>query len=210
MNEAAGGTDQHGRARARVTSSTPGRVRLRLRRPERHQDMMRSIRHNLRQRMDGADVEVNPRTGSVLVHYDQRACSHADVLSALRDVGLVIEDVAQGLGEEVPSLQGPGRTTTSEGIIEALTDLDRQLSAMTGRSVDLKLAIPLLLGGLGVVQLARSGFGLGDVPAYVLLWYAFDSFWKFHREPAAPLPNAQSAQAADGRQTTRVEPSVAR
>jgi Heavy metal associated domain 2 len=207
MSDAAGSTEQHGRARARVTSSTPGRVRVRLRRPERHQHLLRAIGHDVRQRLNGADVEVNPRTGSVLVEYDQRARSHADVLSALHDLGLVIEDVAHGLGEDVPRLEGPGRTTTSQGIIETLTDLDRQLSALTGRSVDLKLAVPLLLGGLGAVQLARNGVGLGDVPAYVLLWYAFDSFWKFHREPAAPLPDPR---AANGQQPKQVEASVAR
>lgn len=45
----------------------------------------------------------------------------------------------------------------------------------------LKLLFPLALAGVGLRQWVTQGLGLAQVPAYVLLWYAFDSFWKFHR-----------------------------
>jgi hypothetical protein len=42
-----------------------------------------------------------------------------------------------------------------------------------------------------VWQLATRGLGMTEVPAYVLLWYAFDSFWKFHRQPSSTQNGAE-------------------
>jgi hypothetical protein len=141
--------------------------------------------HAVRERLDDAfgpgHAEVNPSTGSVLVHYDRHARSFADVVSILRDVGVLVEDTARSV-LDLPEA-GVGRSTTSIRVIDAMTDLDRQLSRLTGRTVDLKLLFPMTLGGVGLWRAATNGLGLTEVPAYVLLWYAFDSFWKFHREP---------------------------
>jgi hypothetical protein len=120
------------------------------------------------------------------------------VLRALRDGGVLVEETARGVGLELPG--GVGSSTTSARIVDTVTDLDRQLSLLTGRRVDLKLLFPLALGGVGLWRAARSGLGLAEVPAYVLLWYAFDSFWKFHREPARPAagsPNGRPASDAN-------------
>jgi hypothetical protein len=133
----------------------------------------------------------------VLVHYDRQTRSSADMLSILRDVGVLVEDTARGLGLELAEA-GAGSSTTSVRIVDALTDLDRQLSLLTGRTVDLKLLFPMALGGVGLWRAATSGLGLTEVPAYVLLWYAFDSFWKFHREPPQPTagsPNGRKPPA---------------
>jgi hypothetical protein len=119
-------------------------------------------------------------------------------MNILRDLGVLVEEVV-----ELPE-SGPGSSATSTRIVNAVTDLDRQLSALTGRRVDLKLLFPLTLAGVGLWRAATSGLGLGEVPAYVLLWYAFDSFWKFHREPPQ-----QTASPPDGRNpadTARQEP----
>jgi hypothetical protein len=116
------------------------------------------------------------------VHYDHQAHSSSDILLLLRDVGLLVEETARGLGEDLP--EGvPGHSTTSTSIVDTLTDLDRRVAALTGHQVDLKLLFPVALGGLGAWQLVKRGFGFSEVPAYVLLWFAFDSFWKFHRRP---------------------------
>jgi hypothetical protein len=151
----------------------------------------------LRDHLDGAlgpgHVEVSSTTGSVLVRYDQRSQSKADIVSILRDVGVVIEETARGVGLEVP---GQDASTTSMRIVNALSDLDRQLSVLTGQKIDLKLLFPLTLGGLGLWRAATAGLGLNNVPAYVMLWYAFDSFWKFHKDTAPPSNDGRNGQAA--------------
>ena len=189
-------------AHGHVTSRTPGRLRVRVHHPQHHQHTLGRAQAHLRGQAGIGQVETNSHTGSVLVHYDPRSRSPEDVLAALRDAGLLIEDVAKGVGEDVPET-GPGRSTTSESVVDVVTDLDRQLSALTGRKVDLKLLFPATLGGIGLWQAVTRGIGLADVPAYVLLWYAFDSFWKFHREPphgtrSEPAERANGHHAAPG------------
>ena len=135
-------------------------------------------------------AEVNASTGSILVRYDRHCHASADVLAVLRDVGMVVEETAGSIGLELPET-GMGASTTSVRIMDAMTDLDRQALLLTGHTVDLKLLFPLALGGLGLWRAATSELSLTEVPAYVLLWYAFDAFWKFHRE--TPQPTATSA-----------------
>lgn len=130
-----------------------------------------------------------------MVRYDRHATPHEALVGALGDVGVILRDVVDDVGgEELPS-GGPGRSTSSVTLVDAVSDLDRRLSELTGRQIDLKLLFPLSLGVLGLRQVLTSGWGLTEVPAYVMLWYAFDSFWKFHREPPGPV--AAGAASAD-------------
>jgi hypothetical protein len=142
---------------------------------------MRTVRERLDDAFGSGQTEVNPTTGSVLVRYDRHTRSSADVVRILRDVGVLVEETARDV-LDLPEA-GVGRSTTSVRLIDTMTDLDRQLSQLTGRRLDLKLLFPMALGGVGLWRVASNGLGLTEVPAYVLLWYAFDSFWKFHREP---------------------------
>ncbi|MBV9897428.1 MAG: hypothetical protein JO020_24985 [Chloroflexi bacterium] len=165
--------------RARVTSHSPGRLRVRLARGADQPHVLQSVKRHMEDRVGVGRVEVSHTTNSVLVHYDRHRHSFDDVLAMLRDVGVVVSQTAKALSEEDLG-PAPETSTTSAGIVSAVSDLDRRLAQMTGYQVDLRTIFPLTLGALGVLQLARRGVGLGDVPAYVLIWYAFDSFWKFH------------------------------
>jgi hypothetical protein len=68
-------------------------------------------------------------------------------------------------------------------VVDTVNDLDQRLSRLTGRKVDLKLLFPVALGAIGVRSAIANGVGLTEVPAYILIWYAFDAFWKFHQRP---------------------------
>jgi hypothetical protein len=168
-------------AQGRVASHTPGRLRVRIKRNRQQPEQLQTVKRVLEQHLGHGRVQVSDTTHSVLVNYDRHVHSSNDMMSLLRDVGVIVTETARALGEDVPDVAG-GRSTTSESIVAALSDLDQRLSRWTGRQLDLKLLFPLTLGGIGVLQLARRGLGLSDVPAYVLLWYAFDSFWKFHSQ----------------------------
>ncbi len=167
---------------ARVASHTPGRLRLRLDRGRRGRELLHEAGHRLEGREGVRRVEGNSTTGSLLLHYDPGQLNHDQLLAILRDAGVIVQDILEACESGLPAA---GKSTTATTITEALSDLDKRLSMVTGRRVDLKLIFPATLGALGLRQILTQGLGLNQVPAYVLLWYAFDSFWKFHtgRQP---------------------------
>jgi hypothetical protein len=182
-------------AHGHVASHTPGRVRVRVRNPHRHPEILHTVREQLEHKPGIDHVEVNAHSGSVLVHYDHHTSSMDDVLGCLRDVGVLVGSVAGA--DELPDVGGDedaGHSSTAAGVVGTINDLDQRLSKLTGRKVDLKLLFPVALGAIGLQSALRSGIGFSEVPAYILIWYAFDSFWKFHS--AAP------ARAAGGETTT--------
>jgi hypothetical protein len=171
---------------AQIVSDTPGRLRVRLLEERRHQQFMQEIEARAARHDGVSRVRTNAGTGSVTISYDPTRQRLEEVLAMLADLGVVAQSV---MTEEPPQIAPRGASTTAETILDALDDLDRRLSELTGRKVDLKLAFPLSLGALGVYQLVRNGLQLDRVPAYVLLWYAFDSFYKLHvnTRPTTPL-----------------------
>ena len=166
-------------ARGHIASDVPGRLRVRLRHPRPAERHMRRVRVHLSQQSGVSTVVTNSTTGSITVTYNRHERSAEDVLAMLRDVGVIAERTAEALGEPGPHM---GPSTTAEGIQAALNDLDVRISQVSGRRVDLKLLFPLGLGALGFRQLLVAGLGIQQVPAYMLLWYAFDAFWKLHHQ----------------------------
>jgi copper chaperone CopZ len=153
---------------------------------------MERVRAHLQAQPGVRDVRTNPAAGSITVQYDPRARTGAEVLAMLADVGLIVREVLAAADDGLP---GAGHSRASQALIGALTDLDRRLSRTTGRRIDLKLLFPAALGVLGVRQVLAEGLGLTQVPGYVLLWYAFDAFYKLH---AAPAVEATASGAAAG------------
>ena len=175
---------------ATIVSDTAGRLRVRLRRSRRHPQDMATIRDRVCARSGIDGVDINPTTGSVTVSYDHTRRTRDDVVAMLKDVGVVFGEIS-GAGDTLSGVlsagkEGGGRSTTAQGIVGAVDDLDRRLSALTGRTLDLKLLFPAALGAFGLIKIARDGLQFGDIPGYVLLWYAFDSFYKLHVEPTRP------------------------
>src|SRR5262249_37441456 len=76
----------------------------------------------------------------------------------------------------------------------------RCFSRARGRTVDLKLLFRVALGAVGLRQFFTAGLGIAEVPAYVLLWYAFDAFYKLHQAPA--VESTESRRAPEARAAT--------
>jgi hypothetical protein len=155
----------------RIISATPGRLRVRVDRRFRGADLMHRVNNRLEGQSGVDAVTTSATTGSVLVHYDRRDHSTDDILALLRDAGFIVLGVTTG---EIPP--EPGNSEAATSIVAVVDELDRRLSAYTGSKVDLKLLFPLTLGGIGVWQWLKYGPGFSTAPAYLLLWYAFDSF----------------------------------
>jgi len=174
-----------------IASATPHRTRVRIRPSIHAAATMARAEERLRKQPGVESVEATSRTGSLVVTHHSGEHTLDGVIATLRDVGVIVHDVFKAVGEEVPDV-GPSKTAMT--VAGALDDLDRRISKATGHRVDLKLLFPLSLGALGIRQLLVEGIGLAEVPAYVLLWYAFDSFYKLHQQ--VPPPGEAATEAA--------------
>ncbi|MBV9581259.1 MAG: hypothetical protein JO057_21980 [Chloroflexi bacterium] len=190
MREHSGG---HHKTHAQIASHTPGRLRVRVHPSHRDPDALQEVASRLEDQPGIQHVDVNANTGSVLVHYDRETHEKDEVVGCLEDVGLLLGSILEAGGEEIPDLEGSesesgsgsSHSTTAAGVVDTVNDLDRRLSELTGRKVDLRLLFPVALGAIGVRAAITNGIGFAEVPAYILIWYAFDAFWKFHQRPHA-------------------------
>ena len=173
--------------RIRLVHSTHKRFRLKVPPAERTPELMMRVRRRLEATPGVTRAELNPDTGSILVH-------HAP--------GAAFEDLLEqaGLSESVllsavpPRLRQAVRGDASR-VASGATDwffaADARLARATGGWLDLKMAVPIGLLSAAAWRTAAEGAAFLEIPPYILLWYAFDSFMKFHqptleRQPVAP------------------------
>jgi len=179
-----------------IVSHLAGRLRVRLHPEHRQEAVLVKVQQGLLEQHGVSAVTTNARTGSLLVHYDHHRLSREDLLACLYDVGVIARDIsgAEEIPEDLDLAQSGAEvaphSTTAVGLMDALTDLDRRLSELTGGKLDVKLLFPLGLGVMALRQIAVAGLGLEQVPGYVLLWYTFDSFYKLHQRRTANIVEA--------------------
>jgi hypothetical protein len=162
--------------KARIISDIPGRMRIRFHKKDLPKETLRAMVDHLGTHEGITHVDTNNTTGSVTIKYGDSK-SREQIIGILKDAGVIAYKTASILGETLPPAPP---STTSMSIMSAIDDIDRRLSKITGANIDLKILFPFTLTALGLRQLFMYGLGLPQIPAYVLLWYAFDSFWKFH------------------------------
>jgi hypothetical protein len=167
------------RPRARVASLTDGRLRLKLKPKTSHTDAVRELKDRLGRKSGIDDVRLNHATGSMTVHYDSRQHSRHGMLSLLRDLDVIVEDVAHP-----PEPPGTGQAGPHD-FVAAVKDINMRLSRATGLPIDLRLALPLSFAAAGLWSVARQGFRISQVPGWLYLWMAVDLFVKLHPRAAA-------------------------
>jgi hypothetical protein len=168
---------------AQVVSRSPGRLRVRVHPPLRQPHRIRAVHKELEAKNGIEGVQTNAATGSVLVRYDRRKLSHDEVLGVLRDIGVCAVALTGGGGDQVNE---SGHSSTAGSILAVTDDLDRRLSEITGRKIDLRLLVPIGLVALGLrLAMLQGGLGLTQVPPFMILWYAWDAFLRLHsgRDP---------------------------
>lgn len=170
-----------------MVSCTSGRMRCRIAPSHRHPQTMQQLEEVLAAHPQVHQVQANVKTGSILVHHDPENGGLANVLSVLKDVGVVFGEIT------VPAVIGE-QSVAAAHLTRAVADLNQRVRKATGEVVDLRLLIPLLLFLLALRQLRRRGLQFDGVPWYVLAWYAFDSFVKLH--PSLSTSTTSSAAAA--------------
>jgi hypothetical protein len=157
-------------ATARVVSSVPGRLRLRVTPGAAGAQRLNAAVEALGD--DSAVSTARPRwqTGSLLITYDP---SNFDrVFSTLGRLGVDFEAMREtGASRDVEPAARVGRAVVAA-------------NGVVGRRAggnDLRTLVPLGFGLLAARQFARDDKRLSDAPWYVLAWYASESFQKFHK-----------------------------
>ncbi len=169
----------------------PHRTRYRLARKYRDPDTVNRIRRSIAAVPGVKDVEINDRTGSILVHHDEKP-------AMLESLAGAFEDVAADIFQEITTAEIdeilPGASVLGYVIKKRFSDLDNKLASASNNVLDLKMLLPIgfLLAGLHKAGKNRNWFG--QMPAWVLFYYAYDSYLKFHGPSVRPeSSNASSS-----------------
>ena len=157
-------------ATARIASSVPGRLRLRLPASTEGRDRLAAAAGDLEADGELLIADVRPRSGSLVVRYDP--AHSVDVWVRLRELGLHVPDAPDDAGTAV--------VDPSTRVITALKGLDAVVPrAAAGH--DLRTLVPLTYGLLAARQFVRGEQRLTEAPWYVLAWYASETFHKARR-----------------------------
>lgn len=164
--------------RARVVSSVPGRIRVKVHKKKRTPTLMKEAKKNINAHDGIHDVRLNHATGSITVRYDHERHSKESVMKLLEDFDVVF----QSMGEEADLTDSEGGKGgfASAGFLGALNDLNGRIYGTTGVPVDLKILMPLLFAGAGLWSISKRGLMIEAVPGWLFLWFAFDMFVKLH------------------------------
>ncbi len=165
----------HAKSKA-VAHHLPHRTRLRLPKGHRDEATIKKVHQTITNTEGVTGVEINARTGSVLIHHEEDPVILENVSKALDDVaGELFEALLEAGGIEIPGL-----SIFAHVIRERLTDADNKLAVATNNVIDLKMLVPLAFFGAGMIQAKRNRGWLDQVPAWVLFYYAYDAYMKFH------------------------------
>ena len=173
-----------------VAHHLPYRTRYRLASHHRNADIQDRINASISKVPGVKKVEFNERTGSVLVHHDEIP----EILGTLSGVmdgiaGDLFEEIAQ---EELAVI--PGMSLTAHITKKHLAKIDRYCAKMTNNLIDLKMLLPLVLLGAGFYQASRKNAWFESVPPLVFLYYAYDSYLKFHAPRGESQPHGNGHQ----------------
>jgi hypothetical protein len=147
---------------------------------------MRQIKDKLEARQGIHEVSINETTGSVRVNYDRGRHDMEGILHVMEDFDVILCDYMPGI-DPVGGLSGGGSQGTS-ALPEALEDLSKRLSAAIHVPLDLKTVLPLGFLTAGLWSIARNGLMMTNIPGWVFIWLAFDTYMKLHIGAAVSRP----------------------
>jgi hypothetical protein len=158
----------------RCVHLSPRRIRLRVKEKQGDEVYFGLVLQTLRAALPQAQVEVNPRTGSVL-------CIGLDSFEDLARTGL------ENNLFQVSALSQ--RMTPTRAIHQGLTEMNATIKRSSSGEIDLTSLVFLFLIGTGIYQLARGNLGLP--PWYTAFWYAFSVCTKSVSEELNATEQAQ-------------------
>ena len=179
---------------ARTVHHVRGRIRLKIAGSKGEPRLLEEIRQAIAPLKGVKSVDVNPATGSVVVHYNPamhegfqaHLATHGEnagsfilmppEISEVDELAKKIEQEAEFLSEH---------SAAARTIVDAFKTADRALKIATDNTVDLKVLLPL---GLAVYSFVEIGLE-ASTPLWVTLGiFSFNSFLALH----APQPKTKT------------------
>lgn len=174
-----------------IVSQVPGRIRLRVAHAHRQREKMAQIEKTIAAHPQVDRVQTNEKTGSLLIHHDSQNGGLENVLAILKDLGIILGDIAE---TQIAAEQ----SQAAANLTKAIGDLNQRVQKTSNGLVDLRFLFPWGLSLLAVRQLLAKGWQLDLIPWYVLAWYAFDSFVKLN-SPASDEKKPSIAVDSNGK-----------
>jgi len=191
-----------------VTHHLPHRTRLRLPKHHRNARTMNKMRDRLKKVPGVKDVQVNERTGSILIE-------HEDKQNVLENLGSAVQEVASEVFDTLIEMQQsevPGLSIVGHLVKSQASRLDTKVATATDNWLDLKTLFPAALLGTGIYTAIteKAWLGIGEIPAFVFFWYAYDAYMKFHGPSVRAVSVAERVEAPDGTLQNPIEEDMKR
>ena len=166
---------------ATVVSATRGRARLKVSGPS---DEVSEVLDRITQHCGDAESQVsvttNARTGSALLSWDPEQLDVEHALELVRAAHTALSGVVP---PHVSKAIDRAASRSARMLWNELRVADGRVFDATHGAVDLRMLVPLGLATLSLRQLLRTGPQVAKLPWYMLAYYAFDTFHKFHHRP---------------------------
>ncbi len=170
---------------ATVVHHIPGRLRVRLPRSRRDPRLLGELREFVSGLGGVHQVEINPVTGSILVHYHPE--SHEQIqnlLRADREQSMLdtppelteADQLADRIEQEAEFLAAHSELALH--VVRIVKNLNRQIREASDNTVDLKVLLP---AGLAVWAFFKAGAEVATPLWVTLSIFSFNSFVALHR-----------------------------
>jgi len=170
---------------ATVVHHLPGRLRVRLPRSRRDPRLLEQVRDFVQGLGGVCHVEINPVTGSILVHYRpeseeeiHRLLSQASTVDAFEEAPPALteaDEMAVKIEKEAEFLAAHSEVALQ--MVTAVKALNREIREATGNMVDMKVLLP---AGLAVWAFLKAGADVATPLWVTLAIFSFHSFVALH------------------------------
>jgi len=176
----------------KVVHRLPHRTRIRMPKIHRTPGKMEKIGEHLRQIEGVKGVSVDHRTGSILLDHHDDAGFIEGLMGSLEEAGDLFLSVM--MEDDAPEQL----SVVSKFLKETLGSANLNVSRSTRGFLDLRMMVPLGFLGAALWKMRHTKEWLIEVPPYVLLWYAFDSYIKLHHHDKPGTDIVETGMTVDG------------
>ncbi len=159
----------------KVVHRLPHRTRIKMPMVHRTPGKMEKMADRLRKIEGVHGVEVDHRTGSILLKHTNEPGIIEKLMVSFEEAGDLFLSVM--MEEEGPESE---LSIVSKFLKDSLGTANSNVSRSTRGFIDLRMMVPLGFLGAALWKMKGTKEWLLEVPPYVLLWYAWDSYMKLH------------------------------
>lgn len=177
------------RPSAHTASHIPGRIRLRIPAAKHDAQLMEEIARDFAALSGVEGVQLNLRTGSLLIHY--AAELYRDIENILTERGKTTRQFSLEQPQLRRSSRRPSHKNSELGkaIAAIFATIDDEIRYATDNQLDLKVLLPLIAMALGLTTVRRSESRA--TPLWLTLGiFAFSSFLSLHGTMESPAEQA--------------------